>query len=356
VAATSTGAEVSLGEVARRLRAERAAQGPARPEFTLAGGGTASEGAPVGFKEESLPNGDMSVFVPAEAAEESDRTSNVVHLHAFLNKQRAILTMSLGEVGPGRIDSPDHALDAIVQGLRAKGFKVGWSERKNINGKPGIVFQLPQELEGKAFLELQANVISGSKAFVATCGTMAEDFPNVESICRTVVESIRVRQAETPFTASSAAAGGTPTGFQQVAFPSGEMTVLVPAQASEEKRTSDDVELGGYLGTPPAATGIDLRETKIRSGGNPDELLDRLAQWLSTNQEIRAVRSEKTNINGHPALVVELLRVQGKPMRALQAHVLSGDKAFVLTCGAPPDDFAKVESLCRTVVNSIRAR
>lgn len=190
---TAVGAsgEPSLGDLARQLRAQRAAQPQTQTVITLSGGGAAREGAPAGFKEESLPNGDMTVFVPA-AASEDERTTNVVHLHALLDKPRAIVMISFGEVRLGQIGSPDDALEATVKGLQAKGFRVGWSERESINGKPAVVFELQLEAEGRPFRELQANVISGGKGFVATCGTMAGDFPNVESICRAVVESIRV--------------------------------------------------------------------------------------------------------------------------------------------------------------------
>jgi hypothetical protein len=354
-ATTKLGGEVSLGELAKRLRAEGATQQRIQLEMTPSGGGAASEAAPVGFKEESLPNGHMSVFVPAEAAEESDSTANVVHLHALLTKPRAIVTMSMGEVALGPIGSPDAALEATVNGLRAKGFKVGWSERKSINGKPGIVFQLPLEAEGKAFLELQANVISGSEGFVATCGTMAEDFPNVESICRTVVESIRIPPAGTALPGSAAAAEGAPTGFKQVTFPSGEMTVSIPAQASEMQRASEMVEFGGYLGTPPTAMVFALREMKVGLAASPDNVLDEMVRQLSTHPQVQVVRREKTSINGQPAEVLEILSSEGQPMHALQANMVSGGKVFLVICSAAPADFPRVESLCQTVVNSIRA-
>jgi hypothetical protein len=310
----------------------------------------------VGFREEGLPNGHMSVFVPAEASKESDSTSSVVHLHALLNKPRAIVMISLGEVAVGQIGSPEEVLEATVNGLRAKGFRVGSSERKTINGKPGIVFQLPLETQGKSFLDLQADVISGSKAFVATCGTVAEDFPNVESLCRTVVESIRVRQAETTITGSSSAVEGVPSGFQQVTFPGGEMIVSVPAQASEVQRTSENLVLRASVGTPPTAVGIALTEVKLGEARSPDDQFNEVAQELSAGQQLRAVRSEKTTINGKPALVAEVVvTVQDKPFHGLQAFVISGSKGFIVTCEALPADFPKIESTCRTVINSVRA-
>jgi hypothetical protein len=297
----------------------------------------------------------MSVFVPAEAAEESGSASNVVHLHAVLNNPRAIVMISLGEAAVGPIGSPDAALEATVNALRAKGFKVGESERKSINGKPGIVFQLPLESEGKAFLELQANVISGSQGFVATCGTVAEDFPKVESICRTVVESLRVAPAEIAPPGSTAALEGGPAGFKLVPFPSGEMTVLVPAQASEMQRTSEMIGLGGYLGTPPVAVIFGLKEVNVGSAASPNDIFDNLVQMVSARPKVQVLGREKKSIHGRPAEVVEILDLESKPLHALQANVISGGKVFIMLCGAVPADFPKVESLCQTVVNSVRA-
>ena len=54
--------------------------------------------------------------------------------------------------------------------------------------------------------------------------------------------------------------------------------------------------------------------------------------------------------------MVEALKAQDKPFQGLQAYVISAGKAFLTTCGTAPADFPKVESLCRTVVESAKAR
>jgi hypothetical protein len=133
------------------------------------------------------------------------------------------------------------------------------------------------------------------------------------------------------------------------------MTVSAPAQAAEMQRTSEEVKLGGYLGTPPTVTIIDLRETKVGHTGSPDDLLDGVVSGFSTTPQVQVLGSAKKSINGKPALVLEVLNLQGKPLHALQAYVVSGAKVFIMTCGALPAEYPKVESLCRTVANSIQA-
>lgn len=192
-ATVSPGGEVSLGDLAQRLRAERAAQGPPRAEITLPGSAAPVESVPTGFKQETFPDGDMTVLVPVQASE-LQRTSNFVQLRASLDTPRTVVGISMGEVNVGQASSPDDVLDVTVRELQAKaGFRVVRSERKNIGGKPGVVIELQLEVQGHPVQELQADVISGGKAFVTTCGAVPADFPKVESLCRTVVESIRVR-------------------------------------------------------------------------------------------------------------------------------------------------------------------
>jgi hypothetical protein len=164
-------------------------------------------------------------------------------------------------------------------------------------------------------------------------------------------------QAETALQGTAQTAEGVPTGFKQETFPSGEMTVSVPAQAIEVQRTSDNLVLRADVGTPPTAVAIALTEAKVGEARSPDDQLNEVAQELSAGQALRALRSEKTRINGEPALVAEIvLTVQGKPFHGLQAFVISGGKGFVLTCEAPAADFPKIESTCRTVADSLRAR
>ena len=163
-------------------------------------------------------------------------------------------------------------------------------------------------------------------------------------------------QPETTLPGGSATGEGAPPGSKAVTFPSGDMTVFVPAEASEEQRTSEGVKLRAHLGTPPTLVMFDLREVPAPHAGSPDALWDEVVKDYTTSQVLQLLHSEKTSINGKPALVLESLNAQGKSFHALQAYVLSGDKAFLMTCGALPVDYPKVESLCRTVANSIRGK
>ena len=56
-------------------------------------------------------------------------------------------------------------------------------------------------------------------------------------------------------------------------------------------------------------------------------------------------------------MVAEIVvTLQGKPFHGLQAFVILGGKGFVLTCETLAADFPKIESTCRTVASSLRAR
>jgi hypothetical protein len=191
-ATVSPGGESSLGEIARRLRAERAAQGPPQAETTLVGSAPAVESVPTGFKQETFPSGAMTVLVPVQASEDQ-RTSEVVNLHASLGTAKSPVGISLAEVNVSQPGSPDDIMDGVVKGLSASpGLQVLQSEKKSINGQPAVVVEV-LKTQDQPFQGLRAYVISGSKAFLTTCGTLPADFPKVESLCRTVVESIRAR-------------------------------------------------------------------------------------------------------------------------------------------------------------------
>ena len=167
--------EVSLGDLARRLRAGGAA--PAS-----AGGSN----VPAGFKEQSFPSGDKTVFVPAQAFE-VERTKTAVTLRVSFGISKPDVTIVLEELPLDPARSNDDTLNGIISGLQVR-----QSEKKNLNGMPAVVMEAfkPGELATQV---LQSYVISRGSIFRASCGTSASEFRQVESLCRTVVESIRAR-------------------------------------------------------------------------------------------------------------------------------------------------------------------
>jgi len=188
-ASASPGGEVSLGDIARRLRDERAAQGSPQAETELPSIG---ESVPADFKLETFPSGVMTGFVPLQASEDQ-RTKQAVYLSASVGiaKTQVVITMVEETVPPS--DSPAPLLDGSVKALQGKaGVRVLQSEKKSINGEPAVVIEF-LDAHRQPFQALQAIVISGNKALASTCGTAPTDFPKVESLCRTVVESIRAR-------------------------------------------------------------------------------------------------------------------------------------------------------------------
>jgi hypothetical protein len=185
--------EVSLGDLARRMRAQRAAQGPPPAETTLMGSAAAGAGVPTGFKQQAFPSGGMSAFVPDQAAE-LQRTSDFVNLRASLGAPATVLLISMAEATVGQSGSPDDMLDEFAKGFQAKtNSRVLQSEKKTINGLHAIVMEIQFEVKGAPIQAMNAVVISEGKAFSTTCAVPEADFPKVESLCRTVVESMKVR-------------------------------------------------------------------------------------------------------------------------------------------------------------------
>jgi hypothetical protein len=111
---TSPGVEVSLGDLARQLRAERAAQGPPQTEITPPGSAAAAEGVPAGFKQVTFPSGAMTLSVPAQASD-VQRTSEDVQLSAYLGTPTIDVGIDLTEVKVGNAQTPDDILHRALQ-------------------------------------------------------------------------------------------------------------------------------------------------------------------------------------------------------------------------------------------------
>jgi hypothetical protein len=191
-APASPGGEISLGDIARRLRAERAAQGSPQAETTPPASAAPVESVPAGFKREPFPGGEMTVLIPVQASE-VQRTSDRVNLHASLGtpKPEVIIVLRQIHLDPG--ESSDDALEGIVSGLQSTPeIQVLQNEKKSLNGMPAVLVGT-LKADDMSSQVLQSSVVSEGKVFTTSCGTLPADFPKVESLCRTVVESIRAR-------------------------------------------------------------------------------------------------------------------------------------------------------------------
>ena len=203
--AASPGGGASLGDIARRLRAERTAQGTPQieatepkevtepKEATVPGNVLAPESIPAGFKLETFPGGTMTVHVPVEVSE-INRTSNRINLQGSLGNPRPIIFVVLQETDLNPGESSDHALNDVVAGVQASpGMQVLHSERREIHGLPGLVIEELYSQGGTTTHGFQSCVVSAGRAFMTSCGAQPENFPKVESPCWKVVNSIRGR-------------------------------------------------------------------------------------------------------------------------------------------------------------------
>lgn len=176
--------EPSLGDVARKLRADKAKAAPAKVVYDGTG---ISRPAPEGFKQASASA--LAVFVP-NAAIADEGTATVAHYHVLLDNPKRIVMISFGAAGPV---PPGAKLETIPPMLEKMGMKVLGSEQKSINGNRAIIMQVEATQKGMVFREFQTNVVAGSDGYAITCGTRAQDFASIESICRTVIESASVQ-------------------------------------------------------------------------------------------------------------------------------------------------------------------
>ena len=184
--AAPNGQEQSLGDVARKLREERAKSAP--PKVTLDQSGV-NRGVPAGFKQAALPSGALAVFLPSDAI--ADEGSDVAaHYHVLLDNPKRVVMISFGAAG----EVPAGArLEDIPPDFQRRGIKVLESEQKTINGNRALVMRLEMITKDFIFHEFQADVIAGTQGYAVTCGSRAEDFASVESTCRTVIESAMVK-------------------------------------------------------------------------------------------------------------------------------------------------------------------
>ena len=219
--ATAPPSGESLGDIARRLRAERAAQAPPRAEMTLTGSSATSpapaettltgrpapgppraetrepaagRSASPAFRLEPFPSGDAVLTVPDQArtAQQTDLGIRLVAVVGTPPTAVAISLMDMASDAPAL--PPDELLDDAVMALREKqGFHFLTTDKKRINGEPAVVAEVYVDPPNPPFKGLLSIVIARGKAYLAICGSLPDDFAKVESLCRTVVESTRTQ-------------------------------------------------------------------------------------------------------------------------------------------------------------------
>lgn len=183
---TPAGTQESLGDIARKLRAEKANAAP--PKYVINQDGL-SRAVPAGFKQAAIGSGALTVAIPSEAiADEASAT--VSHFHVLLDNPKRVIMISFGAAGPVPAGAN---LASIPPMLEKSGMKVVQNEQQTIHGNQAIVIQLEMTSHGTTFREFQANVIARGQGYAVTCGTRLQDFPSVESTCRSVIESATVQ-------------------------------------------------------------------------------------------------------------------------------------------------------------------
>jgi hypothetical protein len=196
----SPAGETSLGDIARRYRAERAAQAPppaeaAKPEEAAAPATpVAPERMAPGFKHQAFSSGNMTVQIPSPATD-INRMGDVVTIRYHLGSPTPLIVIALVEMNVGLIDTGEHAFDGVVQALEtAQAIKVLHSEIRHINGMPGLVLDALQHGEMNSRV-LESAVVVGGRMFVTSCGTLQADFARVKPLCQTVIESPRAKDS-----------------------------------------------------------------------------------------------------------------------------------------------------------------
>ena len=121
----SPAGETSLGDIARRYRAQRAAQEPppaeaAKPEEAAAPGTSASlEKIAAGFKVQAFSSGNMTAQIPSPATD-IIQAGDVVTIRYHLGNPTPLIVIVLVELNVGPGEPGDHAFDGVIAGLQTE--------------------------------------------------------------------------------------------------------------------------------------------------------------------------------------------------------------------------------------------
>ncbi len=159
----------------------------------------------------------------------------------------------------------------------------------------------------------------------------------------------------------------TPTGYQRFALEycqnpvhCSEATVAIPEKAEVVSKTN-----GQYIFRTPVDGQIVLLyagpadvNAPYRSLTDPDyaRMRESGSPNASSHEKADGIRSQELTVDGKYSVMTRF-RYQREPSRAWigeRVLVRHGDAQFLIGCTAPEDRFSKAESICTTLVDSLR--
>lgn len=199
---SNTSIEMSLGDLARKTRAQNEAQGKPSRELILEGSASGA-GGPVspGFKTFTHPNGGMTALLPDESRPlPADKEGGIQRFVARVGSPPVMAIILMGQGPSPSCDAASSgSMDIVVQGvLMGLGSKARLvrSNDTTLGGRPARIAEFVQDktpdkpsLRG---LTSVAAAIDGKSLGVLLCASSESDFPTAESACRTIVESMRM--------------------------------------------------------------------------------------------------------------------------------------------------------------------
>lgn len=189
--------EVSLGDLARKTRAQNEGQGKQASELTLEN--SSSGGAdPPGFKTFKYPDGSMTVLLPVDIQPAPIGKQSVLQRYvARVGTPPVILVIVLGQGPPpsGNAKESD-LLENVLRDFIGPDARLAGTQDMKLGERPAKVAEFIQEkttdtpsLRGLAVV----SATSDRKSLGALiCASAESDYPVAESACHTIVESMRI--------------------------------------------------------------------------------------------------------------------------------------------------------------------
>lgn len=189
--------EVSLGDLARKTRAQNEGHGKQTGEITLENPSSAGADPP-GFKTFKVPDGSMTVLLPVDIQPAPIGKQSVLQRYvARVGTPPVILVIVLGQGPPpsGNAKESD-LLENVLRDFIGPNARLAGTQDMKLGERAAKVAEYIQEkttdtpsLRGLAAV----SVTSDRKSLGALiCASSESDYPTAEPVCHTIVESMRL--------------------------------------------------------------------------------------------------------------------------------------------------------------------
>lgn len=196
---SNTSGEVSLGDLARKTRAQNEAQGKPSKELTLEGSSTGGAGAvPPGFKTFTHPNGGMTALLPDESQSlPADKEGRIQRFVARAGTPPVVVVIVMGQgPSPSSDATASDSMEIVLQALFQSKARFLSTKDTTLGNRPAKIVEYVQDITPNtpSFRGLAGVATSsdGKSLGELICASAESDYPAAESACHTIVESMRM--------------------------------------------------------------------------------------------------------------------------------------------------------------------